>query len=216
VSKRENILKEARIWANANESPYIVQYKASWTENVNDSQQMAKGTGHAKSTSQSKSVCESDESQVSGPFLYIQMELCQMTLRDTIDKINNELDQKIGEPITPIGAFIASQLLHEIMNGIKYLHTLKTPIIHYDLKPENIFLTDGRGGNFIKIGDFGLCVRDVYSNDNINNQKRGTAGYMESGKSDGRCDIYSLGCIAMDLFCIDKNEYQYVSICINV
>jgi serine/threonine protein kinase len=201
----------------------MVQYKSSWTENVNDVFEEMNGTGCTKSISQSKSVMEDHETPLSGHILFIQMEFCPMTLRDAIVKINFELNQSIGKPITIIGAFIASQFLEEILNGIKHLHTLKPPIIHRDLKPENIFITDGRDGNFIKIGDFGLAVahgdgdnpresKEITDTKQYieHTQRCGTLGYMSpdvrnSKTYDINCDVYSLGSIAMDLYCIDKH-----------
>jgi serine/threonine protein kinase len=156
-----------------------------------------------------------------GRMLYIQMELCKMTLKEAIKKINLELGQKIGEPITEVGAYIATQFFYEIVSGVDYLHSQSPPIIHRDLKPGNIFITDGRDGNFIKIGDFGIAVthgsdnnvssEDVSIKDYIKHtQQQGTIGYMapevkELSKYNEKCDIYSLGCIALDLFCINKD-----------
>jgi serine/threonine protein kinase len=199
---------------------------SSWTENVNNHFEKLNGTGHTNRTTQSKSVIEGHEAPSSGLTLFIQMEFCPMTLRDAITKINSELNQCIGKPITMIGAFIASQFLVEILAGIKYLHTLTPPIIHRDLKPENIFITDGRDGNFIKIGDFGLAVAHKDEDNSTepkeitdtkqyieHTQGRGTLGYMSpdvrnSKIYDLKCDVYSLGSIAMDLYCIDKHEYR--------
>jgi serine/threonine protein kinase len=147
-----------------------------------------------------------------------------MTLKDAITKINDELGQRIGEPITIIGAFISTQLTSEIVDGVHYLHSLKPPIVHRDLKPSNIFIIDGRGGKFIKIGDMGSAIfhknrdSDGDDDDTLNlrtstrrgyTRLRGTVGYMapEVGNSteyDEKCDAYSLGCIMMDLFCIRK------------
>lgn len=203
----------------------MVQYKSSWIENIDLFKEMNE-TSLTKSSSQSKSVYESHESPLIEHVLFIQMELCPMTLKDAITKINSELNQSIGKPITKIGAFIASLFLDEIFNGIKYLHTLTPPIIHRDLKPENIFVTDGRDGSFIKIGDFGLAVaheggdNSKESNEitdkkqyTIHTQGCGTPGYMSpdvknSTIYDLTCDIYSLGSIAMDLYCIDKEKYR--------
>lgn len=39
---------------------------------------------------------------------------------------------------------------------MKYLNEIKPPIIHYDLKPGNILLTEGNVCGEIKITDFGL------------------------------------------------------------
>lgn len=44
----------------------------------------------------------------------------------------------------------------EILEGIKYLHSQKPPIIHRDLKCENIFINSNLGE--VKIGDLGLAT----------------------------------------------------------
>jgi serine/threonine protein kinase len=173
----------------------------------------------------SKSV--ENESPLSGYVLYIQMELCRMTLKEAIIKIDGELNQSRNKQITTIGAFIATQLFHEIVNGVQFLHSSSPSLImHRDLKPENIYVTDGKGGNFIKIGDFGIATFHNQLNDtsvplNVVHKtehsqehaqehtlKQGTANYMapevfKSLNYDQMCDIYSLGCIGIDLLCIN-------------
>jgi serine/threonine protein kinase len=185
---------------------------------------MIKVTEH-ENTSDSKSV--NDVSPLSGHILYIQMEMCRITLRDAIIKINSELNQSIGDPITAIGVFIATQFFEEIVSGVKYLHSSSPSIIHRDLKPENIFVTDGRGGNLIKIGDFGSAViheHDDCGSSTVSKTKhemehtgeRGTYAYMapevrKSLKYDEKCDIYSLGCIFMDLLCVARDKFLNAS-----
>jgi serine/threonine protein kinase len=94
------------------------------------------------------------------------MELCQMTLKEALNKINRELNQNFEKGVTLIGAYLASQLFREIL-GVNYLHSQSPPIIHRDLKLTNILLTNGKNGNFIKICDFGLAT--IYS---INNDDK--------------------------------------------
>jgi serine/threonine protein kinase len=199
------MLREVQIWAKVSQSPYI-EHMYPFIRNE---------------STQSKSVI--DESPISGHILYIQMELYRMTLKDAIEQINNELNQRMGGPMTVIGAFIAMQFTDEIANGVNYLHSLR--IMHRDLKPANIFVTDGRDGNFIKIGDFGSAkfYEDNDESDSEFNQKLmkiehtlpgpGTHGYMapevlNSTDYNENCDEWSLGCIMMDLFCTDKSKYE--------
>ncbi len=217
----EKVLNEVIIWAKVR-SPYIVQYKSSWTENNNNNHDDDASKGITES---SRSV--TSESPWLGHILYIQMELCGIqisgkvirTLRDAIGTINNELDQKMGELITYIGAFIASRLIEEIINGVEYLHSQKPPIIHRDLKPSNILITDGSGGNFIKIGDLGFATSHGNSNDSVasgsmaleHTRNKGSHGYIapevrNSMSYTEKCDAFSLGRIIMDLFCIEKPE----------
>jgi len=179
----------------------------------------------SRETIESKEGTEKTNSNSTSPYigrvLYIQMELCQMTLEEAINQIKAELHQSIGESITPVGAFIASQFFFEIVKGVHYLNSLNPKIIHRDLKPRNIFLTDGKGGNFIKIGDFGLAVFHEEKEILVINPKqeqetehtmgRGTKSYMapeviNSTEYDELCDIYSLGCVLLDLLCTDNDH----------
>jgi tousled-like kinase len=44
-------------------------------------------------------------------------------------------------------------IIKQVINAIRYLHSLQDKVIHYDLKPQNIMFHKGK----IKITDFGLC-----------------------------------------------------------
>lgn len=44
----------------------------------------------------------------------------------------------------------------QVVSALKYLNEIKPPVIHYDLKPGNILLTEGNVCGEIKITDFGL------------------------------------------------------------
>lgn len=46
----------------------------------------------------------------------------------------------------------ARSIMIQVFSGLKYLNKIQPPVIHYDLKPANILLTDGG----VKITDFGL------------------------------------------------------------
>ncbi|KAL0198187.1 hypothetical protein M9458_006727, partial [Cirrhinus mrigala] len=45
---------------------------------------------------------------------------------------------------------------HQILKGLHFLHTRTPPIIHRDLKCDNIFITGPTGS--VKIGDLGLAT----------------------------------------------------------
>jgi thiamine kinase-like enzyme len=141
--------------------------------------------------------------------LHIQMEFCLMTLKEVMKKLNNELNQKRSEVMTPLGYYIASELSIEILESVDYLH--KQKVIHRDLKPNNILITDGMNGRFVKIADFGLATFHEF-NGQSHTKYKGTVRYaapevMSSRKYDTKADIYSLGVILQELFNIDINEY---------
>lgn len=50
----------------------------------------------------------------------------------------------------------ARSIIMQVVSALKYLNEIKPPVIHYDLKPGNILLTEGNVCGEIKITDFGL------------------------------------------------------------
>lgn len=85
------------------------------------------------------------------------------------------------------------QLALQILNILKYLHELTPPIIHRDIKPQNIIRNeDGQ----IYLVDFG-AVQNVYHNTMLGSTVVGTYGYMApehfQGKAVPATDLYSLG-----------------------
>jgi serine/threonine protein kinase len=141
--------------------------------------------------------------------LHIQMELCLMTLKQLIRKLNIELNRKPNEVMTPLGYYISSELFKEILESVDYLH--KQKVIHRDLKPNNILITNGTNGRFVKIADFGIAT--IHNSDGQTHTKyKGTIRYaapevMRTRNYDMKADIYSLGVILQELFNIDINEY---------
>jgi serine/threonine protein kinase len=169
---------------------------------------------YLKNESNLSSVLNNEIFKTEKPFLlHIQMELCSMTLKEVMKKLNGELNQKRSEVMTPLGYYISSDLFKEILESVDYLHS--QTVIHRDLKPSNILITDGMNGRFVKIADFGLATIHEYEGQSHTKYK-GTVRYaapevMISSKYDTKADIYSLGVILQELFNICINEYlKYV------
>ena len=97
------------------------------------------------------------------------------------------------------------KLLHDVAAGLAYLHGMKPPVIHQDIKPANILVADD--GTFM-ITDFGVSInarntmqqaaaKDIDSG--------GTIAYMapERFSKNNRPimanDIFSLGCMAYEM-----------------
>ncbi len=152
------------------------------------------------------------------PVLYIQMTLCQITLWDAMNEMNDTLNQNAVNGISLVGTYISWELFKQILYGVNYLHTLNPPIIHRDLKPTNILITNnGIDTNFVKICDFGIAtIHGLDDNDNnqisnlsINHTVGiGTVRYRapevkKTGKYNTESDIYSIGIILKELFLIN-------------
>jgi serine/threonine protein kinase len=153
--------------------------------------------------------------------LYIQMELCQITLTNIIDEISTDVDkifikplntEEVSDFLSRIAFYIASHLIIEILEGVNYLHKQQPPLIHRDLKPDNILLKieNNINNRFVKIADFGLLAIHKYA-EQSHTQDRGTPKYMapeviKGKKYDIKADIYSVGKIIEELFRIDFNE----------
>ena len=60
--------------------------------------------------------------------------------------------KKMGNPKLKV----IKKWCHEVLAGLVYLHTQETPIIHRDIKCDNIFINSNSGE--IKIGDLGLST----------------------------------------------------------
>ncbi|MGK7895824.1 MAG: serine/threonine protein kinase, partial [Xenococcus sp. (in: cyanobacteria)] len=86
------------------------------------------------------------------------------------------------------------QIAEQILSILDYLHSLKPPVIHRDIKPQNLILND-EGKVFLE--DFG-AVQNIYYNILLKGSTVvGTYGYIAPeqfrGKAEPATDLYSLG-----------------------
>jgi serine/threonine protein kinase len=97
------------------------------------------------------------------------------------------------------GVFLASQVLRwadQLLDALEYLHSQKPPIIHRDIKPQNLKLTPR--GEVILL-DFGLAKGIVTHQSQVSQSIRGyTPNYasleqIRGTGTDARSDIYSIG-----------------------
>ena len=135
--------------------------------------------------------------------LYIQMELCSDNLKNIIQQKQQFFRNNSPEPMKPIEYFISCLFFQEVIECAKFLHDLN--IIHRDLKPENVlFINPPKNNRVLKLCDFDLA-KTTNMNTATNTKDRGTWNYMapevkRTDKYSSKCDIYSLGYIAMDMF----------------
>ncbi|XP_063246769.1 interferon-induced, double-stranded RNA-activated protein kinase [Prinia subflava] len=147
----------------------IVRYHCSW-----------KGQDHIKYPDSSQN------SDKTIPCLFIQMEFCEQgTLEKWIAK--NREDRKYHG--------MAQIKFLQIVKGVEYIHSKE--LIHRDLKPQNIFISDD---DKIKIGDFGLVTSVAFE---TLTEDRGTKSYMAPEQFGARygkeVDIYALGLIWFEI-----------------
>jgi len=170
-----DVFQEVKLFAKLNH-PNIVRYFSSWIDfDVN---------------SILKFNLSSDESETitqNYPILFIQMELCNKTLKDYFE--NDIFEDSISNRIN---------YWLKMVEGINYLHS--NNIIHRDIKPSNIFFLN----NEIKIGDFGMSKTLTNFLIQINKSVEiGTAYYrapeIDSGNYDHKIDVYSLGIILFEM-----------------
>ncbi len=201
---KDLVMKEIQILEKL-ESDLVVRLKSVWIEDNYlkiDDYKTDKNTSYISSPE----VFKPNKTLL----LHIQMELCLISLREVTIKLNNELNQKPNEVMTPLGYYIASELSIEILESVDYLH--KQKVIHRDLKPNNILITSGMNGRFVKIADFGLATIHEFEGQS-HTKYRGTIKYsapevMRTKNYDMKADIYSLGVILQEIFNIDINEYN--------
>jgi len=106
----------------------------------------------------------------------------------------------------------AAKLSGEIAIGLQAAHD--QGVVHRDMKPENVFLTDAGGEEIAKIGDFGIAgineeiMAEKFRKGGLRDDRAvtvagtvfGTPEYMapemaDGKKADGRADLYGLGII---------------------
>jgi serine/threonine protein kinase len=178
----ELLLRELKIVFNIR-SNHVVRYRSAWIENCS-------GTNKTL-------------------LLHIQMELCSTTLKEVIKCLQEYFNEKDHETLNMVGFFVASELFKEILESVNFLHRQVPPVIHRDLKPNNILITTFLNDKFVKLCDFGLATVHE-SEEQSHSEAKGTLKYMApevlTGKYDTKADIYSLGKIIPELFYFDSEK----------
>ncbi|KAF9305038.1 G2-specific serine/threonine protein kinase [Mortierella antarctica] len=138
-------------------------------------------------------------------FIYILMEYCEGG--DLASVIQRHKENRVPIPEEFVWELMTQLImaLHECHYGVivdpETKKTTPRPILHRDLKPDNVFLDAKKN---VKLGDFGLSRT-------LNNPQKafaqtyvGTPYYMSpelisSSLYDARSDIWSLGCVVFEM-----------------
>ena len=94
----------------------------------------------------------------------------------------------------------------QILKGLAYLHSRNPPVIHRDLKCDNVFISSTTG--CVKIGDLGLAT---FKTQTFAKSMRGTMEFMApevfDEQYDELIDIYSFGLCMLEMI---TGEYPYI------
>lgn len=96
------------------------------------------------------------------------------------------------------------KFLHDVSSGLSYLHEQEPPIIHQDIKPDNVLISDD--GHY-KLTDFGIStrVRSTMRSNSSELKSEGTRAYMGPERFTNSAipikasDVWSLGATAFEL-----------------
>lgn len=208
---------------------HIVRYTQAWREDFTPELRSYFGDLEGESEDYPSTLADAGVGDYTH-ILLIQMELCDVTLKDVIEgrwskfveagllapeamQVDQD-DAAIGQTIDWCFSkpLIRQMIFRQLLEGVSAIH--RGGFNHRDLKPANVFIkfdVDSNHGFYVKIGDLGLASLRDDSMRHLGSPEQGTAMYMAPeimnrnlkgrSKADYKgADIYSLGVIGLQLF----------------
>lgn len=224
---RTEVTKLARLTCDTR---YIVEYKRAWVEihegSLDSHLREGNGSDYTSSTtplsdfsSRTQSISDYDDLEEEESFyvLYIQMELCNVSL-DVYVRRRNELyfenlEKNTHRENTAFDFKLAYNISLQLVSALCYLHE-EVHMVHRDLKPANIIFAHDWS---FKLGDFGLSIflddvveegidyRVVYGT--VLKYPKTTDGILHEYAD----DIYSLGLNLLRIFHPLKNDNDLIA-----
>jgi len=131
---------------------------------------------------------------VDGHYVVFITEIMSMTLKDFVRKAKKVRLKNV------------KKWALQILQGLDYLHSHDPPIIHRDLKCDNVFMNTNRGE--VKIGDLGLsiCMKDKKFAVSVIGTPEFMAPELYEELYDEKVDIYAFGMCFLEMV---TGDYPY-------
>lgn len=144
--------------------------------------------------------------------IFFVMELCEgRSLQAMLDEICSDTSKESRmQHLSNMRRYF-----REVMYAVSYIHGLDPPVVHRDLKPDNVLLHTQDPASPIKLIDFGLATEDAHGEGE--NYQVGTMVFMSPemftktrGKFTEEMDLWSLGIMFAWVFtALDRGSMQH-------